>query len=138
MEIKSLYLKKVLSSKYTPLTWTFLILVLLCLPGSAIEKLDGPRIPHFDKYVHFLLFAGCCGLWSFYLSCKKYSPERLKKWYLQVFLITVIYGAVLEVVQYYFVPDRSFDLGDIAADAAGAFAAYLLFHFNLLKINIAS
>lgn len=137
LEIKSLYLKKVLSSVYTPIAWTVLILVLLCLPGSTIEELDAPRIPYLDKYVHFLLFAAYCGLWNFYLICKRYSPGRLKKWYLQIFLTGVIYGALLEVIQYYFVPDRSFDLEDIAADAAGAVAAYLLFYFNLLKINIA-
>lgn len=112
-----------------------MILILLCLPGSAIADLDGPKIPYFDKYIHFFLFAGFSGLWSIYLICKNYSPEKLNRAYLLVFIVGVVYGAVMELVQYYFIPDRSFDLGDIAADAAGSAAAYVLFYFKLLKIN---
>jgi VanZ family protein len=124
-----------LGSIYAPLFWTLLILVLLCLPGSTIADLDGPKIPHFDKYVHFFLFAAWSGLWNFYLSCKNSSTGNLQKGYWLVFLAALVYGSLLEVIQYYFVPDRSFDLMDIAADTAGAAAAFLLFYFKLLKIN---
>ncbi|WP_241237945.1 VanZ family protein [Pseudoflavitalea rhizosphaerae] len=122
-------------SVLTPIAWTFTILVLLCIPGSSIPDLDGPVIPHFDKLVHFLLFAVFSGLWNIYLSCKKYSTERLKKGFWLVFLSAVFYGALLEVIQYYLVPDRSFDPGDIAADAAGGAAAYAYSYFKLLRIN---
>lgn len=135
MEIKSLYLQKILRSVYTPLSWAFMILVLLCLPGSTIARLEGPKIPHLDKYVHFLLFAGLVALWNFYLICKNYSTERLYKGYRLVLFSAVIYGVVLEVVQYCFIPDRSFDLADIVADSAGAAAAYAVFYFKLLRIN---
>jgi VanZ family protein len=118
-----------------PSAWTLMILVLLCLPGSTIADLEGPKIPHLDKYVHFLLFAAFSGLWNIYLICKRKSPERIKKGYLLVFFSAVLYGALLEVIQYYFVPERSFDMGDIAADAAGSAAAYAVFYFKLLRIN---
>ncbi|WP_350340086.1 hypothetical protein [Paraflavitalea speifideaquila] len=40
-------------------------------------------------------------------------------------------GIVLEYVQFYFIPQRSFDRFDIVADASGALAAmlYLLFRY---------
>ncbi|HVK49933.1 MAG TPA: VanZ family protein [Pseudobacter sp.] len=136
MELKSLQLINFLKKTSTPVSFTVIILVLLCLPGSSLPDLDGPIIPHFDKYIHFLIFGAFSGLWNIYLLCKNYSPERLYRGYLLVFLAAVLYGAVLEVIQYYFVPDRSFDLGDIAADTAGAAAAYAAFYFKILKINI--
>lgn len=43
------------------------------------------------------------------------------------------YGVLLELVQRAFFPNRFFDLGDIAADAAGVFIAVLAFHFFIIK-----
>ena len=130
-----MYLKKFFESVLPPLSWTVMILVLLCLPGSTLSGIHAPHIPHLDKYVHFLLFMGLGGLWNTYLICKKNSPENLKKGLSLVFLLAVAYGGLLEIVQYCFVPDRSFDVLDIVADAAGAAVAWTIFHFKILRIN---
>ena len=36
----------------------------------------------------------------------------------------IVYGIAMEIVQKYFIPFRSFDLGDIIADGIGCAAGY--------------
>jgi VanZ family protein len=36
----------------------------------------------------------------------------------------IVYGIAMEIVQKYFIPFRSFDLGDIIADGIGCVAGY--------------
>ena len=38
----------------------------------------------------------------------------------------VVYGIAMEIVQKYFIPFRSFDIGDIIADAIGCVVGYLI------------
>jgi len=40
-------------------------------------------------------------------------------------IVGCLYGILMELVQKYFIPFRSFDLGDILADGIGCFAGYL-------------
>jgi VanZ family protein len=39
-------------------------------------------------------------------------------------VIGCLYGVLMEIVQKYFIPFRSFDLGDILADGIGCVAGY--------------
>jgi len=49
----------------------------------------------------------------------KYPVKRLKSIFLWIGVTWLVYGIGMELVQHYFINNRSFDLGDIAADAAG-------------------
>lgn len=40
-------------------------------------------------------------------------------------LVVVVYGTGMEFVQKYFIPNRSFDTGDILADAIGSLIGFL-------------
>ena len=124
--------KRLCSSKLFPIGWTVLTIVLLCLPGSAIPG-GGSffNIPHFDKIVHVALFAGIVLCWGGYYA---FRPGRVPGWPQLVILWAILstgLGIVLEYVQFYYIPQRSFDRGDIVADAAGAIIAmiFLLFVF---------
>ena len=37
-----------------------------------------------------------------------------------------VYGVIMEYVQKYFIPNRSFDIGDILADAIGSIAGLVV------------
>lgn len=90
---------------------------------------------HFDKVVHFCLYAGLSGTVAMGLhrARHRYSAKAL-------FIIpvgfSIIYGLNDEVHQL-FVNYRTFAVGDIAADAAGAVAAaaFLLFVYRRGKSN---
>ena len=58
-------------------------------------------------------------LWCRAMFQKGYEIKRLKNIFLWLAIIWTIYGVGMEFVQRYFIPNRSFDPGDIMADAAG-------------------
>jgi VanZ family protein len=79
------------------------------------------RIPLFDKWIHAGIFMILSMLlcWGVY-KIKGASPI-LKTYFLRIAVGCLVYGIIMEFVQKYFVPERSFDIGDIIADGAGAF-----------------
>lgn len=99
--------------------WLSFISVLFFLPGSALPSGGLFNIPLFDKYVHVGFFAVLLFAWRFY-----FGEARKYAWYLLA--VAFVYGMVVEVVQHFFVANRSFDLGDVAADMTGGVAGLLL------------
>lgn len=91
-----------------------LINVLFCLPGSAFPKKSWLDAVWFDKWVHVgIFFLLCYGVAWLY-------KQKSKRFLYTLFGAAVIYGLAVEIVQQKWVPNRSFDLGDLIADAAGA------------------
>ena len=128
-------LKKIFGSIILPLCWTVLIQVLLCLPGSSLPGMSTFKIPHFDKYVPIVLFGVFASLWCYFFYCKGFSTEKLRKFFLGVFFAAAVNGILLEFIQYFFIPDRSFDVWDIVANLAGAGIAAAISYIKLLKIS---
>lgn len=93
--------------------WLLIISVLFFLPGSALPKEGWLDRIYFDKWVHFGFFTLLLFLWRFYF------PET-EKYHWILLPATLLYGVAVEVVQHHFVVNRSFDIGDLAADMAGA------------------
>ena len=97
--------------------WFGFILIVSVMPVSG-PKTDLPA----DKIVHFV-FYGMTSILLFRHFIKKAPLNRA--FYTSVALAS-IYGAAMEVVQY-FIPYRSFSLGDMAANTLGAFAGCALY-----------
>lgn len=115
-----LFIHRLLINLYTPVLWTALTITLLCLPGSAIPDLGDFSFEFLDKIVHFFLFGTLVFLWYYYLVHRSGEQKNLGR---QVFWITlgsIALGICLEIVQYYFIPYRSFDPLDIVANSLGA------------------
>lgn len=114
-----------LKSFLPAIAWFITLTILLCLPGSAFPQEDWLDKIWFDKWVHFGLFAGMVVLF-----CGPRSPMAgyagWKKWFLFTAIIAADYGILMEFVQRYLIPNRSFDMGDIVADMAGAAAGYII------------
>lgn len=120
-------IKRLCTWKLLPVSWTLLTIFLLCLPGSDIPSVGFDGI---DKVVHVVLFGGIVFFWAFHLYYRRLSTQ---KWRTTIVLLTcfsIALGIVLEFLQLYYIPNRSFDGLDIVADTAGALAAGL---FHLLK-----
>ena len=100
-----------------PGIWLFIVLVLSVIPASGPET-DLPL----DKIVHFVLY----GLTSILLFRYLIEKTNSRSAFYKAVAVASIYGAAMEVVQY-FLPHRSFSLGDMAANAAGAFLACLIY-----------
>lgn len=73
-----------------------------------------------DKWVHLFLFLVLVLLW-----CRAHLVKS-KKNFLAIAVISAFYGVIMEMVQHYFIPYRSFDYRDMIANCLGAAIGYLI------------
>ena len=99
------------------LGWLVITTVLLCIPGSALPKQNWFNKIWLDKWVHIGLFGIMVLLWCWAVSLRQ--KKRLR-YFIQITFYVFLYGIVMEFIQKYFIPNRSFDLGDIGADLIGS------------------
>jgi VanZ family protein len=126
-------INRLFGNLFLPLAWTILIQVLLCLPGSDLPDSGLFSIPHFDKLAHIVLFGTFTGLWCYYLYLKKKPAGQLKKLFFLVFLVAAANGIIMEFIQRDYIPNRSYDDGDIIADLIASGIAYGICNIKLLK-----
>ena len=65
-----------------------------------------------------LVFLFCWGI------KRKYNHEKRNRILILIAIAGVSYGIAMEYVQQNFIPNRSFDTGDILADIIGCFAGW--------------
>ena len=112
-------MKKIKPSFAPAITWSIISVVLLTIPGSAFPKENWLDKIWFDKWVHIGMFAIMVSLWC-WAMLKIYSvSKRLRPVFIWIGLLSLSYGIGMEFVQKYFIDNRSFDEGDIIADAVG-------------------
>ncbi|WP_035804656.1 VanZ family protein [Lunatimonas lonarensis] len=102
-------------------------------PGKNVP--DMPKIPGIDKAIHFILFAGLVFLWSRVWSVPKPTQGKKKKIFLNYLVFGIIFAIFTEMLQCY-VPNRSFDYMDIAANIAGGASGMILFVYLNYKRSI--
>jgi len=117
-------LKKNVSTIVFAAFWLLLVTSLLCIPGSKLPKITWQDKIWLDKWVHIFLFMILVILWSMAYSHKKNIPDGGRKIFFQLMIAGCLYGILMELVQKYFIPFRSFDFGDIIADAIGCVVGY--------------
>ncbi|HYE53559.1 MAG TPA: VanZ family protein [Chitinophagaceae bacterium] len=118
-----LLLRKIGRKIYVPLAWTVFTQLLLSIPGSLFRGSGFLRIPHADKIAHLVLFGGLMLFWGLYFIHRHGGLQQRVLW--TIFFIISLYGVGVEFFQVNFIPNRSFDIGDIVADVCGAFCGYL-------------
>lgn len=118
---------------YRSCAWALLILLVSSIPGDFIPAgLDiwgdiGP-----DKILHLFLF----GIFSFLMmrDLFRFRPEALKPLnVISIILIGMVFGIFTETLQRFFIPGRSGNVLDLAADAAGIIAGWLFFQMVFKK-----
>ena len=132
-----LYLQKKLRRirpSFSPaIIWLIISTILFCLPGSALPKETWLDMIWFDKWVHIGLFAIMVTLWCWAYSNKNQVKSKIRHLFIVLAVIWLIYGFVIELIQGRFIPNRDFDLGDIAADAVGCFLGLLFSNQRFIK-----
>ncbi|MEO7983052.1 MAG: VanZ family protein [Bacteroidota bacterium] len=118
-------MKKIKPSFTYPILWLIISTVLLTIPGKAFPKENWLEKIWFDKWVHIGMFSIMVFLWCWAMQRMKFEKAKLKKAFVFIALLWLAYGAGMEFVQKYFVPNRSFDTGDIIADGVGCLAGLL-------------
>jgi VanZ family protein len=115
--------RKIFTSLWPAILWSALIFVLMILPGNSIPDEGIFSIPHLDKIVHVIIFAGFVWLWVLYF---RNNQKENKGTVFKIVLVAIAYGVLMEYVQKYFIPNRSFDVFDIVADTIGAIVSALV------------
>ncbi|WP_235921991.1 VanZ family protein [Flavobacterium phycosphaerae] len=108
------------------LGWTVLIAV-LCL--IKFGKLPAIPVKEADKYVHFTFHFVFTLLWGNYVWLKNKSTEL--KLIVKVFIVSLLYGILIEFLQETLTTTRHADIYDVMANATGAATA--IGFFLLLK-----
>lgn len=114
-------MKKIKPSFLPFIIWFIISTVLLTLPGSALPQENWLGKIWFDKWVHIGMFSIMA-----FLACWGYTKKtwvdfrKLKENFILIGCGCLLYGIAMEFVQKYFIPNRSFDAGDIIADGIGS------------------
>jgi len=104
------------------IAWTVLILIACLIPGDEVPDVQVPLI---DKYVHFIIFAGCSFLW---LCTAPLAPVRRS---ILVFVACIALGYIVELLQGSGITTgRSYDMFDVLADAIGSLIGVILFYLS--------
>lgn len=89
-------------------------------------------IPHIDKMVHFLMYAGMSGmLWIEFLRAHTKRDVPLWHGWVGALVCPVVFSGVVELLQEYCTTYRGGDWKDFAANALGAMTASLFCYYLL-------
>jgi VanZ family protein len=103
--------------------WALIILGLCAMPGQYIPSVSWLEILSFDKWVHAGIFFVLCSL-IFFSLLQKNKP--IKQIYL-FFVLAVLYGCSLEIMQGTLFSNRSADWHDIIANTVGCIFGLVLY-----------
>ena len=116
--------------------WLLFATILFCLPGKALPERTWFTVIFLDKWIHVILFAVLVIFLS--LPFFFYSMQRKKRFFIFVSIAMncFLYGILMEIVQNYFIPNRSFDLKDIASDGIGCLAGWYFIRYYYKKFGV--
>lgn len=119
--------RKLTAAKFLPAIICFLILfVLLILPEDSFPQ-DEEWL-HFsfsDKVAHTLLFGVTTFFFLFPIANSNLYKKFKRHYFIRIAVAMCIWGITTEFIQKFFVPSRSFDLLDWAADSFGILVSVL-------------
>ncbi len=126
-------MKQKIKNKYFILliVWFIVIFILSSISGNKLHKIDGFKIPHLDKFVHFIMYFTLQYLWLKFMLTS--NIEAKKSFIITSSIISVTYGVFLEMMQSLFFIARSGDLYDAITNTIGVIFALLF--YKILLIN---
>ncbi len=102
------------------------VLILVCLPDDNLPTKHGwLDISYLDKWVHGIMFAVMTFLFLLPVAESSLYKKVKRHYFIRICVSMCIWGLTTEFIQKFFVPTRSFDLIDWAADSAGILLAFL-------------
>lgn len=114
-----------------PSTIAIAVILYLSLSNDPVPA-SFPLFPGADKVVHFFLYAIACSVFLYDYAKYKFPHHTTTERELFIMCLTMLFGLIMEGCQLKFTETRCFEVNDILANSAGAFAAYLLLHYWLL------
>lgn len=117
-------LKNVLKYSWVPIFISLIIFYLCCLiPTDDIPDVKINFFIPTDKLVHFTMYFGLSLASAVNYIYVKRGDIVIWKMLLGAFLLPIIYGGLIEIIQENYFPPRSGDWYDFLADLLGSLAA---------------
>lgn len=117
-----------LKHNWSGILWFLLIGILSGMPGNQLPEVHFfLGIFAFDKIIHIFFYSVLTLLLivgfqkQFQFRLLRYFPLRFS------FLISLFYGILIEILQYFVFVGRSFEINDIFANTAGTVVGVFLF-----------
>lgn len=104
------------------LLWAMVIFALCSMPGSLIPAVSWLELLSFDKWVHAGVFFTLVSL----LGVAVNAHQQNKNLFYLYFILSVMYGGLLELMQAKVFSERSADWYDMIANSFGCLTALLL------------
>ncbi len=103
----------------------FIIFTVTCLISSS-DVPDLPQIIAWDKIAHFGMFfvLSAVSLFDYYRLHD--GKPKMNRWIFWGFVLPVIYGGAIELLQKYFFRSRSAEMADFIADVLGSLTALII------------
>ncbi len=115
--------------KFAPAIVCFIaVMVVVCLPESDLPKSnewDWLDITNLDKVVHAFMFAVMTFLFLLPVTQSSLYKQQKRHNLIRISLSACIWGLATEYIQKFYIPSRSFEILDWAADSTGILLAYL-------------
>lgn len=134
-KLKNQGLKKISFKKFIPgIAWFFVVLVLICLPGSDLPTVDTwLNVIYFDKWIHVGIFCLLAFLFMQPVVRSAFGYAVKLHYCIRIAIATIVWGLTTEFIQKFFIAGRSFDLFDWASDSFGAILAFGFVKIRFLK-----
>ncbi|MDO6766603.1 VanZ family protein [Cellulophaga sp. 1_MG-2023] len=122
--------------KFAILYFCWMVFITYLSLGSVPDTTGGINIniPHFDKLVHFTFYLVSTILGGFFLNELRREKTVLLKATFIMMIVAVVYGMVVEVLQYNFTTDRHGDVLDFLANSIGAISGFVAMKYLILGV----
>lgn len=119
-------MQKISFKKFIPgIAWFFVVLFLMCIPGNELPKVDDwLNQIYFDKWIHTGVFGLLCILFCMPFNKSVVKINKRVQYFMLIALGISVYGLMTELIQKYWIPGRSYELLDWAADSLGAMIGF--------------
>ena len=107
--------------------------ILFLLPGKEFPEEDWFAEIYLDKWVHVGLFATLVSLWCLPVIHSVSDSSRVRKIFVWIALLFLAYGIGIEWIQGAYIPNRTFGVDDMVADAVGCGIGFLFSRLQLKK-----
>ena len=117
-------MKKIIRYSWPPLIIALVIFYLCCL--IPLDDIPEDKFHFFiptDKIVHFVMYFGLSIVAALSYICQKNGHIIVLKLILCAVLLPIVYGGLVEIIQYYCIEGRGGDWYDFLADALGSLSA---------------
>ena len=108
--------------------WTIVLSTLCGLPGNSFPDLSLWALLRFDSFAHAFVFAVFSFLWAVAFRKQRQFAWLYKYSISAAFIFSIIYGVLIEFLQYAIFFRRSADFLDMVSDALGGLIGIIIFY----------